>query len=211
MSRIGINFDKKGSGPQCTTGDWITVHWVGRLKDGRVVTDSKMEGDQRPKTFTLGDHQVFKCWDLALTQFHQGDIATLDCPSFYAYGDTFTWPPVGGEPIPLHSDIDFEIEVLECGRTPEFVQQSPQPVTTTMQSNQCMYLHWDESQSLRDDLVLSTTTLPNEAGVFELTKLEHLLKDDPQMEWYYDYATGQLHNGIGWNYDLSQDKLVNNG
>ena len=31
------------------------------------------------------------------------------------------------------------------------------------------------------------------------------------MEWYYDYATGQLHNGIGWNYDLSQDKLVNNG
>merc|ERR1711898_73275 len=63
------------------------------------------------------------------------------------------------------------------------------------------YLHWDESQSLRDDLVLSTSTLPNEAGVFELTKLEHLLKDDPQMEWYYDYATGQLHNGIGWNYD----------
>jgi hypothetical protein len=211
MSRIGINFDKKGSGPQCTTGDWITVHWVGRLKDGRVVTDSKMEGDQRPKTFTLGDHQVFRCWDLALTQFHQGDIATLDCPSYYAYGDTFTWPPVGGEPIPLHSDIDFEIEVLECGRTPEFVQQSPQPVTTTMQSNQCMYLHWDESQSLRDDLVLSTSTLPNEAGVFELTKLEHLLKDDPQMEWYYDYATGQLHNGIGWNYDLTQDKLVNNG
>lgn len=117
------------------------------------------------------------------------------------------WSLVVGivEPIPLHSDIDFEIEVLECGRTPDFVQQSPQPVTTTMQSNQCMYLHWDESQSLRDDLVISTSTLPNEAGVFELVKLEHLLKDDPQMEWYYDYATGQLHNGIGWNYDLTKD------
>jgi len=42
-----------------------------------------------------------------------------------------------------------------------------------------MYLHWDESQSLRDDLVISTSTLPNQAGVFELVKLEHLLKDDP--------------------------------
>jgi len=211
MSRIGISIDKHGTGPQCTIGDWVTVHWVGRLKDGRVVTDSKMEGDQRPKTFTLGDHQVFKCWDEALTQLKQGDVATLDCPSFYAYGDAFTWPPVGGEPIPLNSDIDFEIEVMECGRTPEFVAQSPQPVTTTMQSGQCMWLHWDESQSLRDDLVLSTTTLPNETGVMELTKLERLLKDDPQMEWYYDYATGQLHNGVGWAYNLANDKLENNG
>ena len=47
---------KKGDGAACSVGDWTTVHWVGRLKDGRVVTDSKMEGDQRPKTFTLGDH-----------------------------------------------------------------------------------------------------------------------------------------------------------
>ena len=31
------------------------------------------------------------------------------------------------------------------------------------------------------------------------------------MEWYYDYSTGQLHNGIGWNYDLTKDELVNNG
>jgi len=211
MSRIGISIDQHGKGPLCTVGDWTTVHWVGRLKDGRVVTESKGEGDQRPKTFTLGDHQVFKCWDLALTQLHQGDVATLDCPSFYAYGDAMTWPPVGGEPIPLNSDIDFEIEILECGRTPEFVDQSPQPVTTTMQSGQCMWLHWDESQSLRDDLVLSTSTLPGQSGIFELTKLERLLKDDPSMEWYYDYATGQLHNGVGWNYNISGDKLENNG
>lgn len=74
-----------------------------------------------------------------------------------------------------------------------------------------MWLHWDESQSLRDDLVLSTSTLPGQAGVFELTKLERLLKDDPAMEWYYDYATGQLHNGVGWHYDLANDALVNSG
>ena len=122
MSRIGINFDKKGSGPQCNTGDWTTVHWVGRLKDGRVVTDSKMEGDQRPKTFTLGDHQVFKCWDLAITQLHKGDKAHLTCPSYYAYGGAFTQAPLGGEPIPLHSDIDFDIEIVDCNRVPDFTE-----------------------------------------------------------------------------------------
>lgn len=31
------------------------------------------------------------------------------------------------------------------------------------------------------------------------------------MEWYYDYATGQLHNGVGWSYNLQADKLENNG
>jgi len=80
-----------------------------------------------------------------------------------------------------------------------------------MQSNQCMYLHWDESQSLRDDLVISTSNLPGQDGVFELVKLERLLKDDPNMEWYYDYATGQLHNGNGWRYNLANDKLENSG
>ena len=44
-----------------------------------------------------------------------------------------------------------------------------------MQSNQCMWLHWDESQSLRDDLVLSTTNLPGADGKFEL--LKDLLKE----------------------------------
>merc|ERR1711981_763071 len=31
------------------------------------------------------------------------------------------------------------------------------------------------------------------------------------MEWYYDYPSGQLHNGNGWSYDLGKDKLVNSG
>ena len=44
-----------------------------------------------------------------------------------------------------------------------------------------------------------------------MTKLERLLKDDPSMEWYYDYATGQLHNGVGWNYNIGKDTLENNG
>ena len=70
MSRIGIDITSHGSGPLCTLGDWATVHWVGSLMDGRVVTDSRAEPTGLPKTFTVGDHQVLKCWDLAMPQLH---------------------------------------------------------------------------------------------------------------------------------------------
>ncbi len=34
------------------------------------------------------------------------------------WGNAFTWPAIGGEPIPLHSDIDFKAEIEECQRVP---------------------------------------------------------------------------------------------
>ena len=113
-------------------GDWVTVNWVGTLKDGRIITDSKQEGTGLPKTFSLGHREVFHCWDLAMTQLHQGDKAHLDCPSYFAYGGAFTWAPIGGEPVPLNSDMEFDIEVVECNRVPDFTGYKEQPVTTTM-------------------------------------------------------------------------------
>jgi FK506-binding protein 1 len=118
LSRIGIDIKRNGSGPTCKEGDWTTVHWVGTLNDGRVVTDSRAEPGGLPKIFTLGVSDVFKCWDLAITQLHQGDKATLHCPSFYAWGSSPNAAPLGGEPIPAGSDVTFEIEILECNRQP---------------------------------------------------------------------------------------------
>lgn len=105
MSRIGIDILEHGKGPQCNLGDWVTVHWKGSLMDGRVFTDSHDEPDGRPKVFTLGDHQVVKCWDLGLTQARQGDKVHLSCPSYFAYGGAFTQSSVGGEPLPLNADV----------------------------------------------------------------------------------------------------------
>merc|ERR1712032_1477530 len=146
LSRIGIDITEPGTGPKCKPGDWVTVHWVGTLKDGRVITDSHQEPGGGPKTFSLGAREVFHCWDLALTQLHQGAKAHLDCPSYFVYGGAFTWAPIGGEPIPLHSDVDFDIEVVECNRVPEFTEYKDQPVTTTMQPGRCMYLHSDAAE-----------------------------------------------------------------
>ena len=123
LSRIGIDITTQGTGPKCKPGDWTTIRYTGQLKDGRQVTSSRTEGASNPKTFSLGAREVFHCWDLAIQQLHQGDKARLTCPSYYAYGGAFTWAPVGGEPIPLHSDIDFDIEVVECNRVPDFTEQ----------------------------------------------------------------------------------------
>ena len=197
FSRIGINIETKGSGDKCKEGDWAIVEYKGWLKDGRLVTDSTQEKDGRPLTFSVGKAEVFKCWDLAITQLHKGDVARLSCPSFYAWGDAFTWPPIGGEPIPLGSDIEFEFKVNDCNRTPTWTNYYDQPKTTTMRDDTCMYLFWKESDHQRNPLVLATTNLVDDKGRFQLTDLEDFVKGDVNQQWYYNRADGSLKN-VAW-------------
>lgn len=64
---------------------------------------------------------------------HKGDKATLTCPSYLAYGSAFTPAPIGmGAPIPLNSEIKYDVEVLDCSLEPKFTKQTTQPVTTTL-------------------------------------------------------------------------------
>ena len=55
------------------------------------------------------------------------------CPSEFAFGSAYTPAPIGyGEPIPLNSPIKYEVEVLECNARRNVVEQTSQPVTTTL-------------------------------------------------------------------------------
>ena len=66
---FGIDIIKKGDTTidTCNTGQWATVHWTGKLKDGRVVTDSRAENSEgRASTFNVGSADMFKCWELAI-------------------------------------------------------------------------------------------------------------------------------------------------
>ena len=119
LSRIGIDIQMKGKGKKCSEGDWTTVAWKAYLKDGRLVSSSSEEADNRPKTFALGNADAFKCWELAIPSLKKGTKARLSCPSDLAWGGAHTPAPVGGEEIPIHSDIDFDIEILDCNRTPD--------------------------------------------------------------------------------------------
>ena len=192
LSRIGISVTTKGTGPQCTKGDWATIHWKGALTDGRVVTDSHSEGWGYPKHFAVGNSEVFNCWDLALPQLHQGDKATVSCPAYYVWGGAYTLSPLGGEPIPLHSDVNFEIEVEECARHPEDenTEYFNQPHTTTMQPGRCFYLHSKTGADVALNQVLTTRA----EGGAQVLAVEHKVVDEPEQQWFWDITSGNLHN-----------------
>jgi|TARA_B110001450_G_scaffold232845_1_gene235659 FKBP-type peptidyl-prolyl cis-trans isomerase len=54
---------------------------------------------------------------------HNGDKATIKCPSKFAYGSAFTPAPIGmGAPIPENSDITYDVEILDCEVKPVFTK-----------------------------------------------------------------------------------------
>jgi hypothetical protein len=208
MSRIGINITKKGDDKHCRVGDWTTVHYVAKLKDGRIVSDTRAEPGNMPVTFALGAHETFRCFDNAITQLHNGDKAELSCPSFQAWGDAYTQAPLGGEPIPLGSDIDFEIEVVECNRTPTRVSQVNQPITTTMQPAKCMYLHFSQGEEhTGNDLILTSTEYEYKKGSKQVY-LDHKLTDDTTQQWFWNEATGVFTNAASPKWSVGIDSAT---
>lgn len=178
-------------------GDWATVHWKAYLMDNRMVSDSRSEGQGLPKVFSIGKSDVFKCWDLAVPQLKAGAKAKLTCPAHYAWGNAYTQAPLGGEPIPLNSDVYFDLEVLECNRVPEddnveWTARGLQPQSTTMQRDVCMYLHHRESEEHESTpLVLNC----DDQGC----GLEEWVFDDKDQEFWYDSSTERLcsyNNGL---------------
>ena len=84
-----------------------------------MITDTDQETHGEPKIFTLGDHQVVRCLDLAIQQLNAGAKAKIGCPSYYAYGGARVLPTIGGAPVPQHSDMDFEVSIEDCDLVPE--------------------------------------------------------------------------------------------
>ena len=185
-ARLAIDIKEAGSGPNCRAGDWATVHWTAYLTDNRMVSDSKSEGDGAPKTFSLGNSEVFKCWDVALPQLKKGSKARVHCPSHYAWGGAYTQAPLGGEPIPLNSDVYFDVEVVNCNRTPEteeWTKRGTQPQFSTLQPYNCFYLHNTESENESTPLVLNC----DEKGC----GLEEFVWDDKNQMIWWDKPEGK--------------------
>jgi len=131
-----------------------------------------------------------------MTQLHQGDKAHLDCPSYYAYGGAFTWAPIGGEMVPLNSDVEFDVEVVECHRVPDFTAYFEQPVTTTMQPGRCMYLHSEAAEEEATPLVITCENEDriNQPGFNYFPAvpcyLDEWVKENKHQEFYYYEETG---------------------
>jgi len=94
---------KVGDGATPTMGQTVTVHYIGRLENGKEFNNSYTLG--KPIDFKLG--QVIEGWNEGLQTMKVGGKRRLWIPSKLAYG------PAGRPPnIPANANLDFEIELL---------------------------------------------------------------------------------------------------
>ncbi|MEL7021119.1 MAG: FKBP-type peptidyl-prolyl cis-trans isomerase [Bacteroidota bacterium] len=98
-----IEQEGKGVFPQ--PGDYVKLHYTGRLTNGEVFDKSPTEA---PFVFQLGYREVIRGWDKGIPFFKVGSKGQLFIPSELGYGRFGA-----GKRIPPHTDLIFDIEVLE--------------------------------------------------------------------------------------------------
>ena len=83
----------------------VTVHYEGRLIDGRTF-DSSRRGAGTPPAFRV--NELITGWQVALVNMHIGDVWELYVPAAAGYGERGA-----GRDIPGHSTLIFRIELLD--------------------------------------------------------------------------------------------------
>ncbi|MFV0531172.1 MAG: peptidylprolyl isomerase [Flavobacteriales bacterium] len=97
--------EKEGTGEPYKKGDVARVHYNLFLEDGTKIDSSYDRG--KPISFPVGEGNVIKGWDEALTTFRKGSKVKLIIPPNLGYGDRQTGP------IKPNSTLYFDIEIME--------------------------------------------------------------------------------------------------
>jgi FKBP-type peptidyl-prolyl cis-trans isomerase len=97
---------KVGTGPAVKAGDTVSVHYVGKLADGKTFDSSKGKG--QPFELSVGRGMVIKGWDVGLVGMQVGGVRRLVIPPDEAYGKRGV-PPV----IPPNATLHFEVELIQ--------------------------------------------------------------------------------------------------
>jgi peptidylprolyl isomerase len=96
----------EGTGRAAVKGALITTQYTGTLEDGTVFDSSRDRG--KPFQCVIGTGRVIKGWDIGIMGMKVGGKRKLWVPSHLAYGERSM-----GAHIKPHSDLTFEIELLE--------------------------------------------------------------------------------------------------
>ncbi|KAI0344744.1 hypothetical protein BDW22DRAFT_1354893 [Trametopsis cervina] len=93
-----------GTGPEAKKGDTVHMRYTGKLDDGTVF-DSNTKG--KPFTFTLGDGDVIKGWDVGIVGMKAGGERVLVIPPNMGYGKRKQ------SGIPPSSTLTFDVKLVK--------------------------------------------------------------------------------------------------
>jgi FKBP-type peptidyl-prolyl cis-trans isomerase len=94
-----------GTGAQAAAGKTVSVHYTGKLTNGKVFDSSLTRGT--PIEFKLGAGRVIKGWDEGIALMKVGGKATLTIPPELGYGERGA-----GGVIPPNATLIFEVELV---------------------------------------------------------------------------------------------------
>lgn len=100
--------DVVGAGEAPATGKRVSVHYTGRLSDGKKFDSSVDRG--QPFEFVIGVGQVIKGWDEGVATMKVGGKRQLIIPPDLGYGARGA-----GSAIPPNAELIFDVELLAVG------------------------------------------------------------------------------------------------
>jgi len=101
-----------GSGIKVNYGAKVTVHYTGRLADGRIFDTSA----SKPIKFRAGKGEVIKGWDEMLLLMRVGDVVTAIIPAKLGYGKFGVPDPENDNAyrIPPDAELTFTIRLMDA-------------------------------------------------------------------------------------------------
>src|SRR4051795_2956928 len=106
-TKSGLKYidEVEGTGATAKAGDRVSVHYTGKLKDGKKF-DSSVDRKE-PFEFKLGAGDVIKGWDEGVAGMKIGGKRKLVIPPTLGYGARGA-----GGVIPPNAELIFEVELL---------------------------------------------------------------------------------------------------
>lgn len=105
-SGLYYKITKTTDGEQVKAGDNVSVHYAGRLLDGKEFDNSFKRGE--PIEVPIGMGRVIKGWDEGIPMLKVGEKAILLIPPALGYGSRGA-----GDVIPPDAWLEFEVEVVK--------------------------------------------------------------------------------------------------